>query len=169
MLALGATIYCTRVRVFCCHIFCRVLLAAKLQIVINGVPVTYAVRDPGHHGLIQMHLKREVNSCTSQTLWALRSARDGVLLLPDSLVYDAIEASRNADPSRAPLVLDIGSNHGQQYPASQIRAPRHGPGCNGLARNACAECNVLQGCMHCTRQRSVLLWWFLSRKRISAG
>lgn len=108
---LGITIYCCRglATKYCA------LWAAKLQIVINGVPVTYAVRDPGHHGLIQMHLKREINSCASQTFASVRGVHDGLLVLPDSLVYDAIEASRNADPSRVPLVLDIGSNHGQWF------------------------------------------------------
>ncbi len=32
-------------------------------VVINGVPVVYAVRDAGHLGLIHMHVRREINSC----------------------------------------------------------------------------------------------------------
>ena len=49
-------------------------------VVINGVPVTFAVRDQSHIGLIFMHIRREINSY--------------------ALVYDAIEASRKADPTR---------------------------------------------------------------------
>ena len=60
--------------------------------VIHGVRITYVVRNPGHLGLIQDHVSRETNGY--------------------ALVKDAIEQAKARDPTVAPLVMDVGSNHG---------------------------------------------------------
>ena len=61
-------------------------------IVIHGVRIQYAVRDPGHLRLIEDHVSREVNGY--------------------ALLKDAIAQAQGRDPTAAPLVLDVGSNHG---------------------------------------------------------
>jgi FkbM family methyltransferase len=50
------------------------------------------VRNPGHLGLIQDHVSREVNGY--------------------ALLKDAIEQAKARDPTSRPLVMDVGSNHG---------------------------------------------------------
>ena len=50
------------------------------------------VRNPGHLGLIQDHVSREVNGY--------------------ALLKDAIEQAKARDPTATPLVMDVGSNHG---------------------------------------------------------
>ena len=109
-------------------------------VVINGVVVTFLVREQSHLGLVHQHLRRELSSYSllrdsievtrTHTHTPSSSPRTGLCrqsgadpslplctnlplhLSPFALSLRRLQAARAANPSWPPLVLDIGANHG---------------------------------------------------------